>query len=146
MPLKPIIATLLLSSALLRALADSELQIASYGREENKERLQCRETFLNGTVADLTDPELLLFNATRQSVSSLLADRGIQRTFDRATGIYNFEVRQDIEGYYFCARDTSPELGLPDDRLYRTVVGKRCSKFIYTYYMTCIIYSAAESA
>lgn len=135
MSLNIITAVLLLGIFYLDASANGELRITSFGPEGSNERFECREHFVNGSVVTHSDPDLFLFNATRQRVTSLLDDRGAFNDFDPVTGTLTFEVTQDIEGYYFCSRDSSPDSGLPEARLYRTVVGKHCcDKYYYHRY------------
>ena len=98
------IATLFLQVAL--TTANVGLKIALRGRENNYVRIQCREHLLDGiTINVQTDPNLFLFNSSMLLVTTFLEAKGIETAFDPQTGILGFEVRQDVEGYYFCSND-----------------------------------------
>ena len=105
------------------ATCTSVLNITSLLRRGNKVRLMCVEEHFNGQPpTELRNVSLFLFNATGQSVTSLLRDNGISYGFDSSSGILSFEVQQNIEGYYYCSRDMSAGLPHPSD--YKTILGK----------------------
>ena len=105
---------------------DSVLEIISHGRHGNTVSLQCRENHFNGEpLTVLRNVSLFLFNSTGRLVTSLLEENHIRPDFDLdSDGKLNFDVQQNIEGYYYCSRDMSA--GVPSD--YETILGK-C--FIY---------------
>ena len=123
---------------LLLTMANCRLEI-NFQRPGNKVQLRCSEISQEGISNVLTDPNLLQCNTSRLVVTTLLETVDIAYEFDSETGFLSFEVLQEVEGYYFCARDedTSSEL---------TILGKR--NINYCYYlnldliMTCFNHPA----
>lgn len=112
---------LLLALLIVRTLANSRLEIRCYRREGNNVRLVCQENLLNGQRITLADVGLFFFNSTGEAVTTLLDDNDIHPDFDSATGILSFHVKQEIEGFYYCTRNSSA--GIPS--IYKTILGKR---------------------
>lgn len=62
--------------------------------------------------------QYLLFNDTRESVTSLLEREGISYEFSD-DGVFSFDIEQRVEGRYFCRND---EGGVSDPG--KTLLGK----------------------
>ena len=114
--------TLIASLLYVAAVYGQLVQIVAHTREQSSNRVQfeCRETYDNGTQATARDTELFLFNASKESVTSLLEREDITYDFSDG-GVFSFDMTQAVEGYYFCSRDTG-QGPLPSSAL--TVLGK----------------------
>ena len=85
------------------------IEIVAYTREQESNfiKLECRETFENGSKATVLNTQLLLFNNTGEHVTSLLEREGISYDFFES-GVFSFIIEQRVEGYYYCSRDPLP--------------------------------------
>ena len=88
----------------LLTMANCRLVI-DFRRTGNTLDLRCSEISQEGIPNVLTDPNLFQCNTSRLVVTTFLETMDITFAFDSETGFLSFEVRQDVEGYYFCARD-----------------------------------------
>ena len=112
------------------------LQVRMQSREpdSNSIGLECRETFVNGTVITTTDIELFLYNDEGQQVKSLLGSHAIVLEF--TDGVLTFDIEQDIEGCYYCSRD--PSAGVPAS--FRTILGEFLSNSEFNTYQLAGIF------
>ena len=78
--------------------------------DSNTIRAECKEYQLEGIKTPLT--EIGLFRCNQSQVQSLLDREDIMYEFSDE-GLLTFEIQQDIEGYYYCGRDSSAEV--PDN-------------------------------
>ena len=107
--------------------------VIDFKRTGNTLDLRCSEMSQEGIPNVLTDPNLFHCN-TSLVVTTFLDTMGITFVFE--TGYLKFEVQQDVEGYYFCARDEDISSKL-------TILGKQNLIFfalflnLYTFTFLC---------
>ena len=121
LPAEMLLKCILALSFAVTVVCGQLVQIVAHTRPEGSNfiRLECRETFQNGSRATVLNTQLLLFNETGEYVTSLLDREGVTHEFSEL-GIFSFDIDQRIEGCYYCSRD--PGAGIP--ALAITLLGK----------------------
>jgi len=91
------------------------VRIQDFTRSGNTVRFDCREPSLTGDVLIVTDPTKFFLNSSARMVTE---ERNIDYNFDPATKVFSFDVRQELEGCYYCGNSTSLSINCI------TIVGK----------------------